>query len=267
MTEMELPIYQIDAFADRLFAGNPAAVVPLKAWLPEATMQAIAAENNLSETAFFVPEGAGFGLRWFTPAWEVPLCGHATLASAHAIMTILDPGLSAVRFESKSGPLTVTKAGELYTLDFPTRDIVDDVAGDLEIVADALGARPLWLKRSAYRYLALFETEAQIAALAPDFGKLKATPKGACMVTAPGEDCDFVSRYFAPMAGIDEDPVTGSAQCAMAPYWAGRLGKDTLTCQQASARGGLLRSTVLADAVRVSGGCVLYLEGSIVVPR
>ncbi|MBL8654119.1 MAG: PhzF family phenazine biosynthesis protein, partial [Alphaproteobacteria bacterium] len=155
VSELELPIYQVDAFADRLFAGNPAAVVPLKAWLPDATMQTIAAENNLSETAFFVPEGADFGLRWFTPTWEVPLCGHATLASAFVIATILEKGRSAMRFNTKSGVLQVTKAGELFTLDFPARDIVDDVADDYDAVAEALGAKPVWVKRSAYRYLAL----------------------------------------------------------------------------------------------------------------
>ena len=266
MNELELPIYQIDAFADRLFAGNPAAVVPLQSWLPEATMQAIAAENNLSETAFFVPEGSGFGLRWFTPAWEVPLCGHATLASAFAIMTILDPGRSAVRFESKSGPLTVTKAGELYTLDFPARDVVDDVAGDFDLVAEALGARPVWLKRSAYRYLALFETAVQIAGLNPDFGKLKATPKGACMVTAPGEDCDFVSRYFAPMAGIDEDPVTGSAHSTLIPFWAAKLGKKKLLARQLSKRGGTLHCEDRGDRVAFAGTAKLYMTGTIKVP-
>jgi PhzF family phenazine biosynthesis protein len=266
MSELDLPIYQIDAFADRLFAGNPAAVVPLERWLPEATMQAVAAENNLSETAFFVPEGEAFGLRWFTPAWEVPLCGHATLASAHAIMTILEPGRTAVRFHSKSGPLTVTKAGDLYTLDFPARDIVDDVAGDLDAVADALGARPLWLKRSAYRYLALFETAAQIAAMKPDFGKLEATPNGACMVTAPGADCDFVSRYFAPKYGIDEDPVTGSAHSTLIPFWAAKLGKKKLLARQLSARGGTLQCEDLGTRVAFAGTAKLYLTGTIKVP-
>jgi PhzF family phenazine biosynthesis protein len=266
VSELELPIYQVDAFADRLFAGNPAAVVPLRTWLPDATMQAIAAENNLAETAFFVPDGSDFALRWFTPAIEVPLCGHATLASAHVVMAILDKGRSAVRFGSKSGPLTVTRQGDLYTLDFPTRDIVDDVAADFDAVADALGARPLWVRRSAYRYLALFETAAQIAALSPDFRKLKATPKGCCMVTAPGEDCDFVSRYFAPIGGIDEDPVTGSAHSTLIPYWAARLGKKKLLARQISARGGTLHCEDRGDRVTFAGTAKLYLTGTIRVP-
>lgn len=266
MTELELPIYQIDAFADRLFAGNPAAVVPLQTWLPEATMQAIAAENNLSETAFFVADGSDFALRWFTPAWEVPLCGHATLASAHVLMTLLEPGRTAVRFQSKSGPLTVTKAGDLYTLDFPARDIVDDVAGDFDAVAEALGARPVWLKRSAYRYLALFENAAQVAGLVPDMGKLKATPNGACMVTAPGGDCDFVSRYFAPKYGIDEDPVTGSAHSTLIPFWAAKLGKKKLLARQISKRGGTLHCEDRGDRVAFAGTAKLYMTGTIKVP-
>lgn len=266
MSEIELPIHQVDAFAYRLFAGNPAAVVPLARWLPDTTMQAVAAENNLSETAFFVPDGPDFALRWFTPAWEVPLCGHATLASAHVLMTILEPGRTAVRFHSKSGPLTVTKAGELYTLDFPARDIVDDVAADYDAVADALGAKPVWLKRSAYRYLAYFETAAEVAALKPDFGKLKATPKGACMVTAPGVDCDFVSRYFAPMAGIDEDPVTGSAHSTLIPFWAAKLGKKKLLARQISARGGTLHCEDRGERVSFAGLAKLYMSGTIKVP-
>lgn len=266
MTELELPIYQIDAFADRLFAGNPAAVVPLESWLSEATMQAIAAENNLSETAFFVPEGSDFALRWFTPVLEVPLCGHATLASAFAIMTILDKSRSAVRFHTKSGALTVTKAGDLYTLDFPAWPVVDDVAADFDGVADALGARPVWLKRSAHRFLALFENPAQIAALKPDMGKLKATRKGNCMVTAPGDDCDFVSRYFAPIGGIDEDPVTGSAHSTLIPFWAAKLGKKKLLARQISKRGGTLHCEDRGDRVAFAGTAKLYMAGTIRVP-
>ncbi|MBL0932836.1 MAG: PhzF family phenazine biosynthesis protein [Alphaproteobacteria bacterium] len=266
MSELELPIYQVDAFADRLFAGNPAAVVPLKAWLPDATMQTIAAENNLSETAFFVPEGPDFGLRWFTPVWEVPLCGHATLASAFVIATILEKGRSAMRFNTKSGVLQVTKAGELFTLDFPARDIVDDVAADYEAVAEALGAKPVWVKRSAYRYLALFETAAEVESLKPDMGKLKATPKGNAMVTAPGTDCDFVSRYFAPFAGIDEDPVTGSAHSTLIPYWAQVLGKKKLHARQVSARGGTLWCEDAGERVYMAGTGKLYMSGTIKVP-
>lgn len=267
MSELELPIYQVDAFADRLFAGNPAAVVPLKAWLPDATMQTIAAENNLSETAFFVPEGPDFGLRWFTPTWEVPLCGHATLASAFVIATILEKGRSAMRFNTKSGVLQVTKAGDTFTLDFPARDIVDDVAADYDAVAEALGAKPVWLKRSAYRYLALFETAAEVESLNPDMGKLKATPKGCAMVTAPGKDCDFVSRYFAPFAGIDEDPVTGSAHSTLIPYWAQRLGKKKLHARQVSARGGTLWCEDAGERVYMAGTAKLFLSGTIRVPQ
>jgi PhzF family phenazine biosynthesis protein len=258
---MRLPIYQVDAFADRLFAGNPAAVVPLAEWLPDATMQAIAAENNLAETAFFAPEADGFRLRWFTPAVEVPLCGHATLASAFVLMTRLEPGRANVRFHSKSGPLDVTRDGDLYALDFPARAL--EPCDEADAVARALGGSPVSVQLSVDRYMALYASAAEVTALAPDLRALLATKRGRAIATAPGEDCDFVSRFFAPSAGIDEDPVTGSSHCTLVPYWAMRLGKRELLARQVSPRGGTLHCRDAGERTVMAGRAVLYLEGAI----
>jgi PhzF family phenazine biosynthesis protein len=259
---MRLPIYQVDAFADRLFAGNPAAVVPLENWLPEATMLAIAAENNLAETAFFVPQEDGFALRWFTPAIEVPLCGHATLASAFVLMTLLEPARTQVRFHTKSGPLDVTREGDLYALDFPARGL--EAAADPDAVAQALGGSPVSVSFSTDRYMALYETADEVRALKPDMRKLLATKFGRAIATAAGESgCDFVSRFFAPAAGIDEDPVTGSSHCTLVPYWAKRLGKTKLVARQVSARGGTLFCQDAGPRTIMSGRAQLFLEGSI----
>ena len=260
---MRLPIYQVDAFADRLFAGNPAAVVPLAEWLPDAAMQSIAAENNLAETAFFVEEEGGFGLRWFTPAVEVPLCGHATLASAFVLMTILDPSRTAVRFRSKSGVLQVTRAGEVFTLDFPSRGLAPVEAEEVGRVAAAMGGAPVSVQFSVDRYMVLYQTAAEVRALSPDVRALAAKTRGRAIATAPGEDCDFVSRYFAPAAGIDEDPVTGSAHCTLVPYWAGRLSKPTLVARQVSPRGGTLHCRHAGERTYMGGTAKLYLEGAI----
>jgi PhzF family phenazine biosynthesis protein len=271
---MRLPLYQVDAFADRLFAGNPAAVVPLETWLPDATMTAIAAENNLAETAFFVPQDDGFGLRWFTPKIEVPLCGHATLASAFVLMTKLEPARTHVRFHTKSGPLEVTRNGELYALDFPSRGL--EAAADPDAVAQALGGAPVAVSFSTDRYMALYETADEVRNLKPDMRKLLATKYGRAIATAPGESglgesgegeegCDFVSRFFAPFAGIDEDPVTGSSHCTLVPYWAKRLGKTKLVARQVSARGGTLFCEDAGPRTIMSGRGQLYLEGSIYV--
>ena len=262
---MRLPLYQIDAFADRLFAGNPAAVVPLEEWLPETVMQAIAAENNLAETAFFRREGADYALRWFTPTVEVELCGHATLASAHVIFRFLEPGREAVRFRTlKAGMLGVTRHGEALALDFPSYP-PEPCALPPELPA-ALGANPVELHRHGQRYLAVFAAAEDVAALAPDFARLRRQGHGDLIATAPGSDgVDFVSRFFAPAHGIDEDPVTGSAHCVLAPYWGKRLGKERLEARQISRRGGALTCTLSGERVAISGRCVLYLEGWITV--
>lgn len=261
---MRIPIFQVDAFTETLFGGNPAAVCPLGAWLPDPVLQAIAAENNLSETAFFVREGGDYRLRWFTPGAEVPLCGHATLASAFVILTLLEAGRDTVTFHTLSGPLKVVSEGDGFAMTLPRRtlDPVTPPAG----LPEALGGVPAAWLAGEREYVAVYGTEAEIRALKPDIRAFLGFDRSYVIATAPGERTDFVLRFFAPAVGVDEDPVTGSAQCVAAPFWAGRLGRDTLTCHQASKRGGLLRSTVLPGAVRVSGDCVLYLEGSIVVP-
>ncbi len=256
----EVPIYQVDAFASRVFAGNPAAVCPLDHWLPDAVLQAIAVENNLSETAFFVKNGADFDLRWFTPAAEVDLCGHATLGSAYVIANYLDSGSTEVRFHSRSGPLTVTREGDLYTLDFPAlppRRLADSAE-----VAEALGAAPaeLWEEMDL---MAVFASEADVASLAPDMAKVEVLETRGVIVTAPGEDCDFVSRFFAPRSKIPEDPVTGSAHCILTPYWSARLGKTRMSARQISARGGALEVEARGERVLISGRVAPYMEGRI----
>ena len=259
---MRLPIYQIDAFASAVFKGNPAAVVPLEAWLPDATLQSIALENNLSETAYFVREGEGWRLRWFTPSVEVDLCGHATLASAYLILTRISPSLDRVRFESRSGPLEVTRAAEgRLALDFPARPPApaDDASA---AVADALGARPKFVL-AAMDYMAVFADEGEVAGLRPDMARLTKLGRRAMIATAPGRDCDFVSRFFAPGVGIPEDPVTGSAHCTLTPYWAKRLGKSALAARQISPRGGELFCEDRGERVGIAGSAVLYLEGTI----
>jgi PhzF family phenazine biosynthesis protein len=257
---MQLAIYQVDAFTDRLFAGNPAAVCPLEAWLPDATMQAIAAENNLSETAFFVPRGDDYDLRWFTPTVETDLCGHATQASGFVVMNKLAPQRSTVRFHSRSGPLTVTRQGEQFAIDLPAQP-PSPCAMPPKIVA-ALGRKPTQIL-GAKKYLVLYESEAEVAALAPDLIVVADADRDGVIVSAPGRDCDFVSRYFAPHAGIPEDPVTGSAHCTLVPYWAQRLGKTKLHARQISRRGGELFCELRGDRVVIAGSAALYLEGKI----
>jgi PhzF family phenazine biosynthesis protein len=258
---MKLPLWQVDAFSSRRFAGNPAAVVPTNGWLPDAVMQAIAAENNLAETAFFVPHRDDFAIRWFTPAAEVPLCGHATLASAWVVFNRLDPARERVVFHSQSGPLAVARDGERLVMDFPA--IAVDPAHNPALEA-ALGAKPKALS-SGYQWLAEYETEAQVRALQPDFTARALRDVHAVIATAPGTDCDFVSRFFAPQIGIDEDPVTGSAHSRLVPYWAGRLGKNQLFARQVSARGGELWCELKGERVTMSGHATLYLEGTIEV--
>ena len=258
---MRLPIYQVDAFADRIFAGNPAAVVPLEDWLPNATLQAIAAENNLSETAFFVRQGESYALRWFTPTVEVDLCGHATLASAYVVFRFLETERHRVAFETrKAGTLVVTRRGDELAMDFPAwpPKPCEVPAG----LADALGRDPGEMLVSG-DWLAVYEREADIAALKPDFVALRRLDR-AVIVTAPGSGgVDFVSRFFAPRAGIDEDPVTGRAHCQLIPYWAKRLGKARLSARQISQRGGALSCALDGERVTIAGQAQLYLEGTI----
>ncbi len=259
---MRLPIYQVDAFTDTLFAGNPAAVVPLESWLPDAVMQSIAAENNLAETAFILRDGDGWFIRWFTPANEIDLCGHATLASAFVIRTFIDPDSSEIRFRTQvAGDLRVLFADGLYTLDFPTRaPAAIDVHPDL---IRALGGPMPEQVLAARDWLVVYKDEATVQALSPDFALLNKVGR-MVIVTAPGSNgVDFVSRFFAPMDGIPEDPVTGSAHCTLTPYWAGRLGKTTLEARQLSARGGTLHCRLLGERVHIAGRAVLYLEGVI----
>ncbi|WP_239490225.1 PhzF family phenazine biosynthesis protein [Luteitalea sp. TBR-22] len=265
---MRLPIYQVDAFTGEVFRGNPAAVVPLETWIADATMQGIAAENNLAETAFFVPTGpAHYHLRWFTPEVEVDLCGHATLAAAAVLYEHLGQDAPAVTFDTRSGPLVVAREGGAYTMDFPARR-PRPLPRDRQ-VAVALGGEPneLWLARDC---MAVFETEAEVRALVPDMAKVKALGVFAMIATAPADPAlspgaDFVSRFFAPAAGVAEDPVTGSAHCTLVPYWADRLAKTTLEARQVSRRGGALRCTIDGDRVRMTGQTVCYLEGTITV--
>lgn len=264
---MELQIFQVDAFAEKPFEGNPAAVVPLEAWLPDETLLAIAAENNLAETAYFVPEGTGYRLRWFTPTVEVKLCGHATLASAHVIFSRLRPELEEVSFETLSGGLTVTRGADgLLAMDFPAHAMKPSIAPDgLE---QALGKRPMSVLKGV-NLMAVFDRAEDVASLRPDIlGLMRVTgPLDAGLIaTAPGPEgsgIDFVSRFFAPAHGVNEDPVTGSAHCDTSPYWAKRLGKDALVARQISKRGGTVLCEVKGERVELRGKCADYLEGVI----
>ncbi len=261
---MRLPIYQVDAFTDSLFGGNPAAVCPLDAWLPDATMQAIAAENNLSETAFFVPSGGDYALRWFTPTVEVDLCGHATLASAHVVMRYMEPQRDAVSFHTaKAGTLKVRRQAGMLVMDFPAWPATPCPAPPGLLAA--LGGRPREVLRSK-DHLVVYDSAAEIAALDPDLAALGKVDCWAAIVTAPGNDgVDFVSRFFAPAQGVPEDPVTGRAHCTLVPYWAARFGKTELEARQISRRGGALRCALNGDRVSLGGHAVVYLEGTIEV--
>lgn len=259
---MQLKLYQTDAFSDRVFSGNPAAVVPLDSWLANDAMQAIAAENNLSETAFFVPRDDGYAIRWFTPASEVDLCGHATLASAFVVMQFLQPQANVVRFDSHSGELIVRKLDDgKLELDFPAKPpkvLAESPVGP----AEALGVAPDAVLDQD-DYLVVLQNAAAVAAVRPDFAALGRLERRGVIVTAPGDDCDFVSRFFGPRVGVPEDPVTGSAHCILVPYWAERLGKSTLHARQVSARGGELFCRLAGERVRIGGHATLYLEGTI----
>ena len=256
---MKIPYFVVDAFATKPFHGNPAGVCPLPNWLDDATMQNIAAENNLSETAFFVQRGNDYELRWFTPGTEVDLCGHATLASAFIIFSELSASGDAVIFHSKSGLLSVTRNNDLLTLDFPSRPPVP--CSPPEALIRALGKKPVEVLK-ARDYFCVFATEEDVRLLKPDLA-LMGTLDAMVIATAPGAGCDFVSRFFAPTAGVPEDPVTGSAHCTLIPYWASRLGHKKLFARQISKRGGELFCELASDRVLIGGKAVLYSRGQI----
>lgn len=257
---MRIPIYQIDAFTDTQFQGNPAAVCPLDTWLEDDLMQKIAAENNLSETAFFVKQAGGYGLRWFTPKNEVDLCGHATLATAYVIFTYLDPDLTAIQFHTLSGVLEVTREGGLLAMIFPARPGVRCDAPDA--LVKGLGKPPLAVYKSR-DYMAVYASEQDVLDLQPDMGELAKLDALGVIATARGNSVDFVSRFFAPNAGVPEDPVTGSAHSTLIPYWSEKLGKTDLLARQVSARGGTLYCTNLGATVKMCGAAAPYLEGFI----
>lgn len=256
-----LPIYQVDAFSDRPFSGNPAAVVPLEDWLPDATLQAIAAENNLPATAFFRRAGEVCALRWFTPTVELPLCGHGTLAAAYVILTLRDSGAMRIVFDTKAGKLTVTRHGSGLALDLPLNRAAP--CAPPPGLAAALGKAPAAVLTTR-NYLAVYDRAEDVAALTPDFAALAQLHCTGVIVTAPGSDgVHCVSRYFAPALGVEEDAVTGSAHCTIVPYWSGRLGKSTIVARQLSRRGGALTGEVCGDRVVLAGEARLYLEGTI----
>jgi PhzF family phenazine biosynthesis protein len=255
--------YQIDAFAQNVFQGNPAAVCPLQHWLDDAVLQAIASENNLSETAFFVATGSRYELRWFTPVAEVDLCGHATLASAYVLFELLGHAQPAITFATRSGELIVTRRGERLAMDFPTRR-PRRCAVPAALIA-GLGLTPIEVL-AAEDYIAVLEHEQQVRELQPDLSLLSTLDLRGVAITAPGSEADFVSRFFAPKHGIPEDPVTGSLHCALTPYWAERLGKQTMIARQVSRRGGTLLCELAGDRVVLSGYAVKFMEGEIEVP-
>ncbi|RYZ95363.1 MAG: PhzF family phenazine biosynthesis protein [Sphingobacteriaceae bacterium] len=259
---MKLPIYQVDAFTDTLFGGNPAAICPLTEWLPDETMQKIAVENNLAETAFFVKNDTGYFLRWFTPEFEIDLCGHATLATAHILFTELGYTGDIIHFDTvKAGTLIVKKDGDKYSMDFPSRPPEPAItpAGLIEALG---GKQPVAVLKSR-DYMVVYETEYDVRNTAPDFGLLARVNTIGIIITAPGIEVDFVSRFFAPSAGIPEDPVTGSAHCNLIPYWAEKLGKTQLHAYQISARKGELWCELKGNRVLMAGKAVTFLKGEI----
>ncbi len=259
---MRVPIFQIDAFTDRTLRGNPAAVMLLPRFLEDAALRAIAQENNLAETAFLVREDAGWRLRWFTPKVEVPLCGHATLASAWVVTERLEPGSRHVRFHTASGVLSVERTGDRFVMDFPARTLTP-VAVPPPGLESALGLRPRAVFHDGFNYVALLDGASAVRELAPDLsGIARLEGVGGVIVTAPGDaGYDCVSRYFAPAKGVDEDPVTGGAHCGLAPFWSARLGKTELRAYQASARGGEIICRARGERVELEGVCAFYMEG------
>jgi PhzF family phenazine biosynthesis protein len=263
---MKIAMYQVDAFSRTVFGGNPAAVCPLESWIYDKTMQSIAAENALSETAFIVPRGAEWEIRWFTPVQEVELCGHATLGSGYVVLTELTPKREVVRFASKSGELSVARDGDRLAMELPRWEPAPVATASPELVG-ALGKAPRAILAHGSKYMCVYDSAAEVAQLRPDFGKMRGLDRYGVVVTAPGAEyeCDFVSRFFAPAAGVDEDPVTGSAHCLLVPYWAKELRRASLYGKQISARGGELWCTLGAESVRLAGYVAPYLAGEIEV--
>ena len=258
---MKIRLYQIDAFTDRVFGGNPAAVCPLDQWLPEKLMQQIAMENNLAETAFFTSDNERFNIRWFTPEIEVDLCGHATLATAFVIFNIEKFPSPVIEFDSRSGLLRVSKKGDLLTLDFPADPPVKCSAP--EGLLEGMGSQPIEIYKGKTDYMLVYSSAEEIENLKPNMLQISEVAARGIIATAPGADVDFVSRFFAPQSGIFEDPVTGSAHTTLAPYWAKRLGRDELSATQLSKRRGSLRCRVAGDRVEISGQARAYMAGKI----
>ena len=259
---MKLTQYQVDAFAERVFEGNPAAVCPLDSWLADTTMQAIAAENNQAETAFFVPKSDAYHIRWFTPETEVKLCGHATLASAYVLFNELGCTQDALKFESLSGPLTVSRSGEQLVLDFPTQ--LPFACDEPKGLAEALGVTIIECLKNE-DYVVVLDNETQVRSVAPDFAKLKRVEARGVIVTARSEKYDFVNRFFGPRVGVDEDSVTGSAFTKIIPYWANELGKNKLFAKQVSKRGGEVACEYLGERVKIAGKGTLFSKSEIYV--
>lgn len=261
---MKLKIYQLDAFTDKIFCGNPAAVCPLVEWLPDNLMQKIAMENNLAETAFFVKRNDQYDIRWFTPAVEVDLCGHATLASAAVLFNFENYDGDVITFFSpRSGVLTVSRSGDILTLDFPS-DKIERVDMSPQLIA-CFNSQPVEAYKGKTDYMLVFNNEEEIRKLVPDLVAILKIKSRGIIVTAPGAEVDFVSRFFAPQSGVDEDPVTGSAHTTLTPYWAQKTGKSELQAIQLSARKGFLKCAHLGDRVKISGQAKTYLQGEITV--
>lgn len=260
---MKLSLFQVDAFTDHVFGGNPAAVVPLESWLPDLLMQQIASENNLSETAFFVPEPAGYRIRWFTPVSEVDLCGHATLASSHVLFNHLDFPGDLLEFQSRSGILRVKRDGERLTLDFPA-DTMQEVTAPENLVI-AIGRKPVNTFKGKTDFMMVYTSQSDVEEIVPDIPLLLKTDARGVIVTAPGKEVDFVSRFFCPQVGVAEDPVTGSAHTSLTPYWSARLGKTMMKASQLSKRKGHLTVSLKGDRVEISGKAVTYMKGEIFI--
>ena len=259
-----IKIYQVDAFASELFSGNPAAVCPLNDWLPDEVMQSIALENNLSETAFFIKDKDDFFLRWFTPKVEIDLCGHATLAAAHIIYSEMNYKPDNIEFKIKSGDiLNVNRNQNKLSMNFPAYEPIS-VDQNLDELYNALGLRPLLFLHGNYG-LAVFKNENEIIKIAPNFNVLEELPYNGIIVTAPGNNVDFVSRFFGPKLGITEDPVTGGAHCDLIPYWSKRLNKKDMIAKQLSKRGGELYCSYLGDRVIIGGNAITYMQGELLL--
>jgi PhzF family phenazine biosynthesis protein len=258
--KITIPYFHVDAFTSRVFSGNPAGVCPLDQWIDDATLQHIAAENNLSETAFFVGEKDNFQLRWFTPKTEIDLCGHATLASAFVLFNYLGVSSDSIAFSTRSGILTVSRKNNLLEMDFPSRPGEPVAAPDGLIKGLGKNVAEVYKSRD---YLAILDNEDEVKTMKPDFQELSKLDCTGIIITAKGKEADFVSRFFAPRVGVQEDPVTGSSHCTLISYWAEKLGKKTLTAHQVSRRGGELFCELAHDRVRIAGHAVLYLRGSL----